>query len=141
MQPNNANNKPTRSARRIAYRLVGLQAAVVVVIALCWSVEGFFGVSSSLLGGLACVLPSLYFARRFFATTSAREPKKIIKYFYLGEITKLVFTILLVLLIILFIPVAIAPFITGFVGAQLGFWLAPILMKLGGINIETVKEQ
>lgn len=136
-----AENSATRSARTIAYRLVGLQAVFVIIIALCWSVEGIFGVSSALLGGLAGVLPSFYFAKRFFATTSARAPKKIIKSFYLGEITKLLFSAVLVLLIILFIPVAIAPFITGFVGAQFGFWLAPILTKVGGINIDTIEEQ
>ena len=134
-------NVATRSARTIAYRLVGLQAAVVVIVALCWSMEGIFGILSALLGGGACVLPSFYFAKRFFATTSARATKKIIRTFYLGEMVKLVFTAVLVVLIILFIHVAIAPFITGFVGAQLGFWLAPMLTKIGGIHIDTVEER
>lgn len=140
MREKSAENLATRSARIIAYRLVGLQALVVVIIALCWSMEGATSIWSTLLGGVACVLPSFCFARRFFATTSARSSKKIISTFYVGEVIKLAFSAVLVLLIILFIPVAIVPFITGFIGAQLGFWLAPVLTKLGGINIETVKE-
>ena len=134
MRRKSANNSVTLSARRAAYRLVGLQAIVVVAIALGWLVGGGKEALSTLLGGVACVLPSLYFARKFFATTSAREAKKIIFAFYVGEIIKLGFSAVVVVLIIIFIPVAIVPFITGFVGAQFGFWLAPALTKIDAIT-------
>ena len=127
-------NSATRSARHIAYRLVGLQALVVLIIAAGWLLGGLLEALSALLGGAACVIPSLYFARRFFATTSAREARKIITAFYLGELVKLALSGVMVVLIIMLIPVAIVPVITGFVGAQFGFWLAPMLTKIDAIK-------
>lgn len=125
-----STDSATRSARLIAYRLVGLQALVVGIIALAWLISGAIEAVSALLGGAASVLPSFYFARRLFATTSPRAIKRIMVNFFLGELAKLALSAGLVILIIVFIPVAIVPFIVGFVGAQFGFWLAPVLIKL-----------
>ncbi|MBW5802414.1 F0F1 ATP synthase subunit I [Coxiella endosymbiont of Ornithodoros amblus] len=119
----------TRYARGIAYRFVRLQALVVVIIAAGWWISGATEVLSALLGGAACVIPSFYFARRLFATTSPRAVKRILVAFYLGKLINLALSAGLVVLIVLFIPVAIVPFIVGFVGAQFGFWLAPLLIK------------
>ncbi|WP_304985663.1 ATP synthase subunit I [Coxiella-like endosymbiont] len=124
------SNKVTQSARVIAYRIVGLQAMIVVVIALGWWIKGAIENLSVLLGGMACLLPSLYFARRLFATTSPRVVKQSMVNFYLGEVIKLALSAGLVIVIILYIPVSIVPFIMGFVGAQFGFWLAPLVIKL-----------
>lgn len=134
MRQESVKNSATLFARQTAYRLVGLQALVVLLIAAGWLFGGLREALSALLGGAACVLPSLYFARRFFATTSAREAKQIIKAFYLGEVIKLALSAILVVLIVMFIPVVILPFITGFVGAQFGFWLAPMVTKTDAIK-------
>lgn len=123
-------NKARRSARVIAYRLVGLQAIIVVVFALGWWIKGVIEGLSVLLGGMACLLPSLYFARRLFASTSPRVVKQSMVNFYLGEVIKLALSSGLVIVIILYLPVFIVPFIMGFVGAQFGFWLAPLVIKL-----------
>ncbi|AML48178.1 ATP synthase F0 subunit I [Coxiella burnetii] len=125
-----SGDSATRYARGIAYRFVGLQALVVIIIAAGWWISGATEAFSALLGGAACVIPSFYFARRLFATTSPRAVKWILVAFYLGELVKLALSAGLVVLIVLFIPVAIVPFIVGFVGAQFGFWLAPLLIKL-----------
>ena len=125
-----APNKATRSARVITYRLVGLQAVIVFVIALgCW-IKGMMEGLSVLLGGVASLLPGLFFAYRLFATTSPQTVRRIMINFYLGEIIKLVFSASLVILIILYIPVSIMLFIMGFMGVHFGFWLAPLVIKL-----------
>lgn len=134
MRQKSVKNSATLSARQTAYRLVGLQAVVVLVIAACWLLGGMLEALSALLGGAACVIPSLYFARRLFATTNAREAKKIIRAFYLGELVKLGLSVVMLVLIIMFIRVTIVPFITGFIGAQFGFWLAPMMIKLDAIK-------
>lgn len=124
-------NKVTRSARVIAYRLVGLQAMIVVVVALgWWWIKGVIEGLSVLLGGMACLLPSLYFAHCLFATTSPPVVKQSMVSFYLGEVIKLALSAGMVIVIILYISVSIVPFIMGFVGAQLGFWLAALVVKL-----------
>ncbi|MFW0097499.1 MAG: ATP synthase subunit I, partial [Coxiella endosymbiont of Haemaphysalis qinghaiensis] len=109
-------NKVTRSARVIAYRLVGLQAMIVFVIALGWWIKGMIEGFSVLLGGTASLLPSLFFAHRLFSTTSPRAVKRIMINFYLGEVIKLAFSAVLVIVIILYIPVSIILFIMGFMG-------------------------
>jgi ATP synthase protein I len=131
----NPTDPATRSARAIAYRLVGLQALVVIAIALGWEISGSTAAFSALLGGAACVLPSFFFARYLFSTTSARAAKKIIKAFFLGELVKLAFSAMLLVLILLFIPVSMVPLIVGFAGAQFGFWLAPAFVKLDAVKV------
>lgn len=119
------------SPRQQAYRLVALQMLVALVIALGWLISGGIAALSALLGGLAAVLPSFYFAYRFFAATGARQVNRIIKAFYWGELTKILLSAILVILIThLWANLAIMPFFIGFAGAYLGFWLAPLMTKM-----------
>lgn len=115
--------------RRVAYKLVGLQALVTLLVSLSFSFGGLQNSISALLGGLASVLPSLYYARRLFVTTQARQVKRIVRAFFLGELTKLLLIAVLVVLFIQLFPVKILPFMVGFVAAQCGFWLAPWVMR------------
>lgn len=128
----------TRSARTIAYRLVALQAAVVIIITLGWRFSSAIAALSAFLGGAACVIPNFFFARYLFSTTSARAAKKIIKAFFLGELVKLALSAVLIVLVLLFVPViSLVPLIVGFAGAQFGFWLAPIFfIKLDAVEDE-----
>ncbi len=81
-----------------------------------------------LLGGLAVVLPSLYFAYRFFATTQARKVERIIRAFYWGEIVKIALSAFLVVSMLKLWPdIRVLPFFSGFIGAYLGFWLSPLV--------------
>ena len=128
-----SGDSATRYARSIAYSFVGLQALVVIIIAAGWWISGAKEAFSALLGGAACVIPSFYFARRLFSTTSPRAVKRILVAFYLGELLKLALSAALIVLIVFFIPVAIVPLIVGFVGAQFGFWFAPLLIKLNRV--------
>lgn len=123
-------NSMSRTTRSVAYRLVGVQAVIVLIIAMLWLIGGVTEAWSALLGGTACVLPSLYFARRFFASADSMAARRILTAFYLGELVKLALSAGLVAVIILFVPVSIAPFMVGFVGAQFGFWLGPAIVKL-----------
>lgn len=127
MRQKSSIDSVTRSARLIVYRLTGLQAAVAVIIALCWWVKGTTEALSAFLGGAVCVvLPNLYFAWRLFAITVILAAKRIMINFFLGELIKLVLSAVLVILIVVFVPVSIVPFIIGFAGAQFGFWFFPL---------------
>lgn len=126
-QKSSIDSVTTRSACLIAYRLAWLQAVVVVIIALCWCIRGITEALSAFLGGAVCViLPNLHFAWRLFAITVVRTAKQIMINFFLGELIKLVLSAVLVILIVMFTRVSIVPFIVGFVGAQFGFWFAPL---------------
>lgn len=129
MRQKSPSDKATQSIRLVAYRLVGLQAIVIIVVALLWWIKGSGGGLSVLLGGMACLLPSLYFACFLFDTTSLQAVKRFMINFYVGELIKLILNAGLVIITILYVPVSIVSFIIGFVGAQFGFWLAPLVIK------------
>jgi ATP synthase protein I len=112
------------SPRQQALRLVAAQTLMAVIIAIGWLFTGWVAFLSALLGGIAAVLPSFYFARRFFATTDARKVERIIRAFYWGEITKILLSAGLAIGFIKMWPkIAILPFFSDFIGAYLGFWL------------------
>ena len=92
-------NETSESPRQQAYRLVALQAIVAGVVAVVWLASSLTAAVSALLGGLAAVLPSFYFAYRFFAATHARQVQRIVRAFYWGELTKLLLSAGLVIAI------------------------------------------
>jgi ATP synthase protein I len=107
--------------------------AQLVLVALLTVVGGLWKgpliALSLVLGGIASVIPSAYFARRVFKRVDAREAKAIARQFFVGEAAKLALTVVLVLLFVMFFPVSLPPFFLGFAVAQMGFWLAPLFDK------------
>jgi len=113
-----------------ALALMGLQALVVVFVALAWGLSSFHAMLSVLLGGAVCILPNCYFAMRFFTSgQNSNEPNKIVQSFYKAGIVKLLMTAGFALIIFTELHVYILPFISGFVVATLGLWWTPLLTK------------
>lgn len=106
---------------------MGVQALIVVLIAVAWGLHSVHAMTSTLIGGFISIAPNAYFARRFFASGRSTDPQKIVRAFYIGEVLKLVITIALVLVAITQLSILILPFLTGLVGATLGLWFAPVL--------------
>lgn len=108
--------------------MIILQCLAVLIIAFAWGFMGFASMTSALLGGVASIVPSLYFAWRFFASGKASEPHKIVAAFYRSELVKLLLSVVLVLGILSMVRVQMPAFLTGFIGANMGMWFAPLLM-------------
>lgn len=117
-------------ARRMAYAFVGVQAVMMVLATICWLPVAVTASWSALLGGLAIVLPSSYFAYRLFRITSARAAREIVKAFYVGEITKILLSAVLAAVFVSIFHVELVPFWVGFMAALVGFWIAPALVKM-----------
>lgn len=116
------------SPRQRAFRLVALQVAVAIIIALFWLAAGGTAMLAAILGGLAAVLPNVYFTMRFFSQTEARKADRIIRNFYWGELTKLLLSALIVIALFKWWPgMPPLPFFSGFICASLGFWFAPLV--------------
>jgi len=114
--------------RRQAYKLVLLQIAVVLGLLVGWWLfKDIKAGYSALLGGLACVIPSLYFVKKLFSSKE-RSMKKIMFDFYIGEFSKLLLSAVLLVLIFKYLPVKLIPLITGFIGAYMAIWLAPLVL-------------
>ena len=115
--------------RAKAHKLIIIELVVVITIAVLWWIfRDFKSAYSTLLGGLTCIIPSWYFIRKFFSKKK-RTPQAIIKDFYLGEITKLFLSVVLLILIIKFIPVFLIPTLTGFIGAYFASGAGMVLLK------------
>ena len=113
-----------------AYRLSLLQISFVVFIAVALAL--FFGRLTGLsffYGGLVNLLPSLYFAKKMFQYRGARNAQKIVKGFYRGEAVKIIVTIALFAVIFKFMSIEPVVFFSGFIVAQLSFWVAPFFFK------------
>lgn len=118
------------SPRRHAYRLIALQAGAAGVISAAWILAGLVFAASAFLGGVVAVLPNFYFAIRFFAHTSPRHADHIIRTFYWGEVTKLLFSAALAVAIFKLWPgITPLPFFSGFIAAYFGLWFTPFVMR------------
>ncbi len=115
---------------RMAYRLVAMQALVAIIIALLWLYNGLVSSVSAILGGLAAVLPSLFFAYYFFAVRYARQVGRIVKAFYWGELIKLLSSAFLIVMIPKIWPqVELLPLFVGFAAACTAIGWTPLLER------------
>ena len=113
--------------RRQAYKLVLLQIAVVILLFIgFWLVKDIKAGCSAILGGLACIIPSLYLVRKLFSSKD-RTMQRIMFDFYIGEVSKLLLSAVLLVLIFKYLPVKLIPLFSGFIGAYMAIWLVPLI--------------
>jgi ATP synthase protein I len=108
-------------------KILFLQILTAILIA-----SGFFFVGgwddalSPMLGGLAALLPNLYFA--FRATrAAASDPQGIVRAFYAGESGKLILTAVLFYLIFQLPGIKFLPLLAAYAAVLSTFWFALIL--------------
>ena len=108
-----------------AYYLVLLQLAGVCFIALLGLI--FFSSKTALsifCGGLAYSLPNLIFVWRVFRYVGAQQMTRFMTAFFFGEMLKLIFSGIFVLMVVKTMPISLSSVLVGFVGAIVSFWLA-----------------
>ena len=120
----------TLRVRQIAYRFLAVQAAVVLLVALFAFFWGSNAAGAVCLGGVSVLLPGLLFVILFCRTASARDAKRIVRRLYAGTTYKLLFCALITLVLVSYFHPPMIPFWIGFVGAQLGHWLAPWVVSM-----------
>lgn len=114
----------------IVNRILKAQLLIAIALPLVLAIWDFAAAWSALLGGLICLLPNVYFARRMFRHTGARAAQKIVRSFYAAEVGKLVFTAILFGVAFAAIDGLVPPALfAGFIAVQLVNWLAPLLLK------------
>jgi len=99
------------------YRLIGTQLAITIAIAI--SLLGLFSkvpAYSALLGGLAYILPNVYFFRCVLRDTAGKSPEMMVRWFYMGEAGKLFLTgLIFAVYFILIDPLNVASLFATFV--------------------------
>lgn len=119
-----------KNQRDIWYLLL-IQLGVSVLIALTALVlSGQIAFWSAILGGLVCVVPNVYFAKKLFRYTGARAARKIVNSFYQGEALKLLLTIGLFVLVFKLVKIIPWLFFAAFMAAQIVFWFVPLISNI-----------
>jgi ATP synthase protein I len=118
-----------RRGIKVAQRLLMWQLALMVLLAIAaFLLSGMKAGLSALLGGLVCIIPNAYFARKLFQYHGARAAKKIVNSFYKGEALKMLMTVALFALVFKFFTVLPLVFFVVYIVVQMVVWFAPLLV-------------
>ena len=107
-----------------AYQIVSKQLFGVVALSLL--ALAFYGVKSGfsvLAGGMIYILPNFLFVWRVFRYSKPQEMQRFMIAFSFGEMAKLIFSAILFLLIVKYLPVSLLSILVGFIGAIVSFWI------------------
>ena len=86
----NTNNKLA------AYKVLLVITIITAVIAIVLMLSiGRVAAISAALGGIACILPNVLFARFAFRHSAADSAGLVMKWFYIGEAIKIIVTVLI----------------------------------------------
>lgn len=110
-------------------QVIGLQAAIAVVVAVAWGgLKGSHAGWSALAGGLICVVPSAFFAFRLWA--AAQRGGSLGSAFAVGELLKVGLTVALFFLVFrLFPEVDALPLFVGFIATLHGYLFALLIQR------------
>lgn len=110
--------------------IIGVQTATVVLLAFFCSVFDLHQGFSLLLGGLSAWLPNIFFAWYFFARASKRSPREVVYSLYIGEMIKLLMSVVIAVALVMMLPVSVVPFLGGLGAACLSVMVAaPLVIK------------
>mgnify|MGYP000285276381 FL=1 len=110
--------------------MLGAQAATAAGATLiAWLAGGSAAAMAAALGGLACLLPQVWFAWRLFAADPA-ERGSMLAALYIGEGVKLASIAVAFMAIFRVWPeVPPLPLILAFIAVQTVHWFAPLLLE------------
>lgn len=99
-----------------------LQFTLLSIVAIIFVlVNGWLGLKSTLLGGIAWIIPSLYFSWKLHKIKTLFDSKEMLKSFLWGEATKMLLSFMIIICFITLFTVDKPAFLSGFVSSVLGF--------------------
>lgn len=107
-------------------KVLSYQLLVTMVVSLAFGFWGWHKALASFLGGLAALIPNLYFALRI-TRSEGQEARKILRSFYVGESVKLLLTAAIFALILRIPDIETLPLFASYVAALSVFWFALLL--------------
>jgi ATP synthase protein I len=116
--------------RQNAYKLIAIQCLMIGLVSIGLLFNSFRSAYSLFLGGVCYVLPNIYFAYNFFKNMGARNAKKMIRAFYIGEVVKFLMIGVLSILVFKLFTINLLLFFIGFIVTQVAFWIAPQCLNL-----------
>lgn len=116
-------------SKRGIVRLWQIQLVAILVFALFCAL--FFSVkaaNSALLGGIICVIPNIYFARKLFKYQGARSAKQIVNSFYKGEAVKIILSVILFTVVFVWVKITPLAFFLAYIMILMTHWFAPLIV-------------
>jgi ATP synthase protein I len=111
-----------------AYLIIGLQISILLLsTVMCRFYYGQRTATSVALGGIAVILPTLYFAFKLFYKIQQKDSKTQLYHFYAGQTVKLLLSVGLSLIMLITLHAALIPFLMGFLLTQSSIFLLPFL--------------
>jgi ATP synthase protein I len=83
---------------------------------------------SALLGGMVCIIPNAYFARKLFKYQGARSAKQIVNSFYKGEAIKMILSIALFTAVFVYVKITPLAFFASYIMVLMTHWFAPLII-------------
>lgn len=112
-------------AKLIIQKITAIQLLLTILIAVISFAFGSFKAAySALIGGGVSTLTTLYFASKVFSVRIGSPAAKIARAFYIGEVVKLLLTIILLGGAFLWFDIAPLPLLLAYSAALLAYWLA-----------------
>ncbi len=109
------------------WAIIGQFIALMLMIPLGWCIGGGQIAGSLGLGASICFFPNLFLYKSVFKYAGASQAKKMLRALYLGEVVKIVLTMLLFIFVLSFIFWISVPYVfMGYIALQLVFWMAPV---------------
>jgi F0F1-type ATP synthase assembly protein I len=115
--------------RSLANRLLFIQLLVGFCIAFSLFLSGPAYALGGAVGATISLLGNGFFVFAVFRHAGAQRAQSIATSLFVGEIGKLIIVVTLFALVFLLAQLPALPILTGFIGTQAVFWIAPLLFK------------
>lgn len=120
----------------VTRRLLTIQACVAAAgfLFFSWLIDAH-GAWSAAAGGAIGFLTTAFFALRVFAGGANRPAKDIVRTFYVGESQKILLTVVLFVVAIVWLQVSFLPMFLTYMASLAAFWIV-LLPALSGTQEE-----
>ncbi|MCC9003834.1 MAG: ATP synthase subunit I [Candidatus Competibacter sp.] len=119
--------EPVRAmgAKQVTRKITAIQLLLTLLIAVASLAFGNFKTAySALIGGGISTIVTLYFASKVFSVRVGSPAAKIARAFYVGEVVKLLLTVVLLGGALLWANVSPLPLLLAYMAALMAYWLA-----------------
>lgn len=111
--------------------LLAFQLIIIIIFSIFfWFGYGNEAGLSSLFGGIIAIFPNLLFALIYFRYSGAMAAKKVVQSFYLGEILKLLTTLILFTVVFQWSKLKALPLFVVYIVTLMTYWLI-LAVQLG----------
>jgi ATP synthase protein I len=111
------------------YLIIVLQFTITLLLAIIfWFSINQYAAVSAFLGGLAGIVPNMYFIWKIFGN-KLLAAKTIIKNFFIGEFVKLLLGALFLVLLVRFTNLQLLYLIIGYLATFLAVFFLPLITK------------